>query len=54
MSPTDIRYVVETAESVITRCICMTTDPGDLVVDPTCGFRHDRLRGGEVGEAVDH
>ena len=37
MSPSDIRYVVETAESVITRCICMTTDPGDLVVDPTSG-----------------
>ncbi len=37
MSPSDIRYVVETAESVITRCICMTTDPGDLVLDPTCG-----------------
>ena len=37
MSPSDLRYVVETAESVITRCICMTTDPGDLVFDPTCG-----------------
>ena len=37
MSPPDMRYVVETAESVLTRCICMTTDPGDLVLDPTCG-----------------
>ena len=37
MSPSDTRYVVETAESVINRCICMTTDPGDLVLDPTCG-----------------
>ena len=37
MSPSDIRYVVETAESVVGRCICMTTDPGDLVLDPTCG-----------------
>ena len=37
MRPSDLRYVVETAESVITRCICMTTDPGDLVLDPTCG-----------------
>ena len=37
MSPSDVRYVVQTAESVIARCICMTTDPGDLVVDPTCG-----------------
>ena len=37
MSPTDMHYVVETAESVIERCILMTTDPGDLVLDPTCG-----------------
>ena len=37
MSPPDMRYVVETAESVLTRCICMATDPGDLVLDPTCG-----------------
>ena len=37
MSPSDIRYVVETAESVVARCVCMTTDPGDLVFDPTCG-----------------
>ncbi len=31
------QYIVETARSVITRCILMTTDPGDLVLDPTCG-----------------
>ena len=31
------RYVVQTAASVIRRCILMTTDPGDLVLDPTCG-----------------
>jgi adenine-specific DNA-methyltransferase len=30
-------YVVETAETVIERCLLMTTDPGDLVLDPTCG-----------------
>lgn len=30
-------YVVQTAEEVIKRCILMTTDPGDLVLDPTCG-----------------
>ena len=30
-------YVVQTAEKVIQRCIQMTTDPGDLVFDPTCG-----------------
>jgi len=30
-------YVVQTHERVIQRCILMTTDPGDLVFDPTCG-----------------
>ena len=31
------RYVVETASSVVERCILMASDPGDLVFDPTCG-----------------
>ena len=31
------RYVVQTARSVIERCLLMATDPGDLVLDPTCG-----------------
>ena len=30
-------YVVQTNSKVIHRCILMTTDPGDLVLDPTCG-----------------
>ncbi len=30
-------YVVQTALKVIERCLLMTTDPGDLVLDPTCG-----------------
>ena len=30
-------YVVQTNRSVVERCILMTTDPGDLVLDPTCG-----------------
>ncbi len=30
-------YVVQTSLPVIQRCILMTTDPGDLVLDPTCG-----------------
>ncbi|MBP9759778.1 MAG: site-specific DNA-methyltransferase [Candidatus Pacebacteria bacterium] len=30
-------YVVQTAELAIRRCILMTTDPGDIVLDPTCG-----------------
>jgi adenine-specific DNA-methyltransferase len=30
-------YSVQTATKVIQRCMLMTTDPGDLVLDPTCG-----------------
>ena len=30
-------YVVQTATTVIARCLLMATDPGDLVLDPTCG-----------------
>ncbi|MDG4550144.1 MAG: site-specific DNA-methyltransferase [Candidatus Contendobacter sp.] len=30
-------YVVQTATEAIKRCLLMTTDPGDLVLDPTCG-----------------
>ena len=30
-------YVVQTSAKVVQRCILMTTDPGDLVLDPTCG-----------------
>ena len=30
-------YVVQTNPEIIKRCILMTTDPGDLVLDPTCG-----------------
>jgi adenine-specific DNA-methyltransferase len=33
----DKAYVVQTNTKVIERCILMTTDPGDLVLDPTCG-----------------
>ena len=30
-------YVVQTATTVLQRCLLMATDPGDLVLDPTCG-----------------
>ncbi len=33
----DKSYVVQTGVKVIERCVLMTTDPGDLVLDPTCG-----------------
>src|SRR5579864_9156741 len=31
------QYVVETNPKIIERCVLMTTEPGDLVLDPTCG-----------------
>lgn len=34
---TGLIYVVQTSTKVIERCLLMTTDPGDLVLDPTCG-----------------
>src|SRR5690606_14756369 len=30
-------YVVQTIKKVVQRCLLMTSDPGDLVLDPTCG-----------------
>ena len=33
----DKLYVVQTSSSVVGRCVLMATDPGDLVLDPTCG-----------------
>lgn len=30
-------YVVQTNATIVERCLLMTTDPGDLVLDPTCG-----------------
>ncbi len=36
-SPPDKVYVVQTHATLIERCVLMATDPGDLVLDPTCG-----------------
>ena len=33
----DKLYVVQTGTTVVERCVLMTTDPGDIVLDPTCG-----------------
>ena len=37
MGQRDIIYVVQTSTKVVERCILSVTDPGDLVLDPTCG-----------------
>ncbi len=36
-------YVVQTADKIVQRCLLMTTDPGDLVFDPTCVSRGTRV-----------
>lgn len=36
-APPDKQYVVQTSTLVVQRCLLMTTDPGDLVLDITCG-----------------
>ena len=33
----DMIYVVQTNAKIVSRCLLMATDPGDLVLDPTCG-----------------
>lgn len=33
----DKTYIVQTSARTVQRCLLMTTDPGDLVLDPTCG-----------------
>ncbi len=42
------------AAKVIERCLLMTTDPGDLVLDPDLRLGHHRLRRREMGAALDH
>ena len=36
-SAMDKTYVVQTSQKIVQRCLLMATDPGDLVLDPTCG-----------------
>ena len=51
---TGMVYVVQTANRMIERCILMTTDPGDLVLDPTCGSGTTAYVAEHWGAAVDH
>ncbi len=37
MGASGAMYVVQTNAKIVERCLLMTTDPGDLVLDPTCG-----------------
>ncbi len=47
-------YVVQTGLKVVQRCILMATDPGDLVLDPTCGSGTTAYRRRAMGPALDH
>ena len=40
----NIQYVVQTSDKIIERCILSASDPGDLVLDPTCGSGTTALR----------
>jgi adenine-specific DNA-methyltransferase len=42
-------YAVQTNVKVLERCIAMTTDPGDLVLDPTCGSGTTALASERLG-----
>jgi hypothetical protein len=44
LQASDKKYVVETSTQVVERCMLMTTDPGDLVLDPTYGKRRGTLK----------
>lgn len=46
---TDRSYVVQTNAKVVERCIAMTTIPGDLVLDPTCGSGTSALSAEKLG-----
>jgi adenine-specific DNA-methyltransferase len=37
MGTSNLLFVVQTNEKILQRCLLMSTDPGDLVLDPTCG-----------------
>ncbi len=50
---TDKQYVVQTSDKVVQRCILMTTDPGDLVIDPTCGSGTTAYAAEQWGKALD-
>jgi adenine-specific DNA-methyltransferase len=47
-------YVVQTTPVAVGRCLLMTTDPGDLVLDPTCGSGTNCHRRRAMGPALDH
>ena len=51
---TSLTYVVQTSTKVVEHCILMTTDPGDLVLDPTCGSGTTAYVAEQWGRRLDH
>ena len=47
-------YVVQTSTKVVQRCLLMATDPGDLVLDPTCGSGTAAYVAEQWGPPLDH
>ena len=47
--PGDKLYAVQTNPKVVLRCVAMTTDPGDIVFDPTCGSGTTALCAEDLG-----
>jgi len=50
----DKTYVVQTNPKVIERCLLMTTEPGNLVFDPTCGSGTTAFVAEKWGKALDY
>jgi len=50
---TDKVYVVQTSTTAVERCLLATTDPGDLVLDPTCGSGSTAFVAETMGAPVD-
>jgi adenine-specific DNA-methyltransferase len=47
-------YVVQTNTKIVERCILMTTEPGDLVLDPTCGSGTTAYMAEQWGRSLDN
>ena len=47
-------YVVQTGNAVLQRCVLLTTDPGDLILDPDVRFGDHGICRGAMGTSMDH
>ena len=54
MGARDVVYVVQTNNRIVERCLLMASDPGDLVLDPTCGSGTTAYASEQWGPPMDH